>query len=600
MEKKQYNIGIDLGTTYSCAGVYRNNKVEIIPNKIAVRITPSVVCFRESHEILIGELAKKQITKNYKNTIYDIKRLIGRNFNDKHIQEDMKLWPFKVEKDSKNKPIIIVEYNNEKKKFYPEQIAAMILESLKKDAEEFLGQKVKDAVITVPAYFNNLQRQATIDAGKIAGLNVIKLINEPTAAAIAYGFENNFKEKKNVCVFDLGGGTFDVTILEIDNKKFTVKAIGGDSHLGGEDFDNELIKFCIEKFKEDTDIDISHNQKALRRLKIACEKLKIELSTLEDSVIEVQSLSEGTDFKTLITREEFENICQTKFNKCIETLKSTLDDSKISKKDINEIILVGGSSRIPKIRKMISDFFENHKLNQTINPDEAIAQGAAMEAALKSKIQNEELETLKVINVCPLSIGKGLREGRMSVIIKKNTPIPCEASKSYVTGEDNQEKFMIDIYEGEREFIKDNLLLDKFYIKNIRKAPKGQVALKIVLSIDENSILKVRAFEKNNEKNSQEVVIHRENRNEEEIERMIEEGKKMKKIDLEKRHRVEALIKLQNKIGEITRDKLYKDNKNKIDTKIKEIKNWIKTHSNEEKDIYFSKIKEINNFLNNL
>ena len=594
-----YSIGIDLGTTYSCAGVWRNNKVEIIPNNMGNRTTPSVVSFSGRNRY-IGETGKKQITKNYKNTIYDIKRLIGRDFNDKMVQEDIKSWPFKVEKDSKNKPIIIVEYNNEKKKFYPEQIAAMILESLKKDAEEFLGQKVKDAVITVPAYFNNLQRQATIDAGKIAGLNVIKLINEPTAAAIAYGLENNFKEKKNVCVFDLGGGTFDVTILEIDNKKFTVKAIGGDSHLGGEDFDNELIKFCIEKFKEDTDIDISHNQKALRRLKIACEKLKIELSTLEDSVIEVQSLSEGTDFKTLITREEFENICQTKFNKCIETLKNTLDDSKISKKDINEIILVGGSSRIPKIRKMISDFFENHKLNQTINPDEAIAQGAAMEAALKSKIQNEELETLKVINVCPLSIGKGLREGRMSVIIKKNTPIPCEASKSYVTGEDNQEKFMIDIYEGEREFIKDNLLLDKFYIKNIRKAPKGQVALKIVLSIDENSILKVRAFEKNNEKNSQEVVIHRENRNEEEIERMIEEGKKMKKIDLEKRHRVEALIKLQNKIGEITRDKLYKDNKNKIDTKIKEIKNWIKTHSNEEKDIYFSKIKEINNFLNNL
>ncbi len=594
-----YSIGIDLGTTYSCAGIWRNNKVEIIPNNMGNRTTPSVVSFFEGKRY-IGEQAKKQITKNYKNTIYDIKRLIGRDFNDKMVQEDIKSWPFKVEKDSKNKPIIIVEYNNEKKKLYPEQIAAMILESLKKDAEEFLGQEVKDAVITVPAYFNNLQRQATIDAGKIAGLNVIKLINEPTAAAIAYGFENNFKEKKNVCVFDLGGGTFDVTILEIDNKKFTVKAIGGDSHLGGEDFDNELIKLCIEKFKEDTDIDISHNQKALRRLKIACEKLKIELSTLEDSVIEVQSLSEGTDFKTLITREEFENICQTKFNKCIETLKSTLDDSKISKKDINEIILVGGSSRIPKIRKMISDFFENHKLNQTINPDEAIAQGAAMEAALKNKIQNEELETLKVINVCPLSIGKGLREGRMSVIIKKNTPIPCEASKSYVTGEDNQEKFMIDIYEGEREFIKDNLLLDKFYIKNIRKAPKGQVALKIVLSIDENSILKVRAFEKNNEKNSQEVVIHRENRNEEEIERMIEEGKKMKKIDLEKRHRVEALIKLQNKIGEITRDKLYKDNKNKIDTKIKEIKNWIKTHSNEEKDIYFSKIKEINNFLNNL
>ena len=599
MEKKDYIIGIDLGTTYSCVGVYRNNKVEIIPNNISGRTTPSVVCFNQS-QILTGELAKRQITKNYKNTIYDIKRLIGRNYNDNNIKEDMKLWPFKVEKDSKNKPIIIVDYNNEKKNFFPEQISAILLESLKQNAENFLGQKVTKAVITVPAYFNNLQRQATIDAGRIAGLNVIKIINEPIAAAIAFGLENICKEKKNICVFDLGGGTFDITILEIHNKKFTVKAIGGDSHLGGEDFDNELMKFCIKKFKEENDIDISNDQKALRRLKIVCEKTKIELSSLEDSQIELESLSEDTNFQMSIGRQEFEKICQEKFNKCIEILKTTLEESKLSKTEINEILLIGGSSRIPKIRKMISDFFQKKKLNQTINPDEAIAYGAAIEAALKNNIQNEELDSLEVINVCPLSIGKGIKQGRMSVIIKKNTKIPCEASKSYVTGEDNQDKFMIDIYEGEREFIKDNLLLDKFYIKNIRKAPKGEVAMKIVLSIDENSILKVRAFEKKNEKNCEEVIIHRENRSEEEIERMIEEAKKMKKIDLEKRHRVEALIKLENKINEVSNSQLYKTNKNKIDIKISDLKKWIKTHPNEEKDIYLSQIKEINNFLKNL
>ena len=274
-----YSIGIDLGTTYSCAGIWRNGKIEIIPNQIGKRTTPSVVSFFQEKR-LIGEAGKKQITKNYKNTVYDIKRLIGRNFNDKEVQEDMKLWPFKVENGTNDKPIIIVDYNNEKKKFYPEQIAAMILRQLKEDAETFLDHKVKDAVITVPAYFNNSQRQATIDAGRIAGLNVIKLINEPTAAAIAYGLENQSNEKKNICVFDLGGGTFDVTILEIEGKKFTVKAIGGDSHLGGTDFDNELIKYCIEKFKEENDIDISNDQKALRRLKVACEEAKKELSSM--------------------------------------------------------------------------------------------------------------------------------------------------------------------------------------------------------------------------------------------------------------------------------------------------------------------------------
>ena len=339
LKPMNYVIGIDLGTTYSCVGVWKNNKSEIITNKIGKFVTPSVVSFTEN-ERLIGEQAKSQITRNYKNTIYDAKRLIGRKFNDEEVQNDMKLWPFTVKEDNKNKPLICVEYKKEQKEFYPEQISAMILERLKENAETFLGQKVKDAVITVPAYFNNAQRQATIDAGRIAGLNVIKTINEPTAAAIAYGLENQSNKKKNVCVFDLGGGTFDVTILEIEGKKFTVKAIGGDSHLGGTDFDNELIKYCIEKFKEENDIDISNDQKALRRLKVACEQAKIDLSNQNDTIIEVQSLSQDIDFELIITRKEFEKICQPKFNICIEKLKNIIEDSKISKNKINEILLI--------------------------------------------------------------------------------------------------------------------------------------------------------------------------------------------------------------------------------------------------------------------
>ena len=353
-----YSIGIDLGTTYSCAGVWRNKKVEIIPNNIGKRTTPSVVSFFKGKRN-IGDTAKKLITKNYENTIYDIKRLIGLNYDDKEVQEDIKSWPFKVEKDLKNKPIIIVDNNSEIQKFYPEQISAMILREIKEDAEKFLGQEINDAVITVPAYFNNLQRQATIDAGRIAGLNVIKIINEPIAAAIAFGLENNYKEKKNICVFDLGGGTFDITILEMENKNFTVKAIGGDSHLGGEDFDNELMKFCIKKFKEETDIDISNNQKALRRLKIVCEQIKIDLSISLQSNIDNKQLYNGKDFNYKILRNDFENICQPYFDKTIKILEETLNGSNILKKEIDNIVLVGGSTRIPKIEEMLNQFFES-------------------------------------------------------------------------------------------------------------------------------------------------------------------------------------------------------------------------------------------------
>ena len=495
-----YSIGIDLGTTYSCAGIWRNGKVEIIPNQIGNRITPSVVSFFQEKRF-IGEAGKKIITKNYQNTVYDVKRLIGRNFNDKEVQEDMKLWPFKVENGTNDKPMIVVEYKKEQRSFAPEQISAMILERLKEDAETFLGQKINDAVITVPAYFNISQRQATIDAARIAGLNVKELINEPVAAAIAYGLENNLKKKKNICVFDLGGGTFDVTILEIDNKIFTVKAIGGDSHLGGEDFDNELVKYCIEKFKEENDIDISNDQKALRRLKLACEQAKIELSSMNYTAIDIDSLSDGEDLNFDIDRKEFENICETLFEKCLNCLIEVIKESKLEKNEINDIVLIGGSSRIPKIRNIILDFFENNvNIYKTVNPDESVAYGAAIISFLDNENEKNNLPPIELINVCPLSLGICVKDGKMSVLIPKNTQIPVKIKKVYRNAHDNQKEASIKVYEGENELCEKNTLLDEFTI-DIRKALKDDVKIEVTFEIDKNSILNVYAKDDRNKKN---------------------------------------------------------------------------------------------------
>ena len=375
----------------------------------------------------------------------------------------------------------------------------MILGEIKENAEEFLGQKVKDAVITVPAYFNNSQRQATIDAGKIAGLNVIKLINEPTAAAIAYGFENNFKEKKNVCVFDLGGGTFDVTILEIDNKKFTVKAIGGDSHLGGVDFDNELIKFCIEKFKEENDIDISNNQKALRRLKVACEKLKIELSLMAFATIDIEALADGEDLIFDIDRKDFENLCEKHFEKCLKCLEQVIKESNLNKNEINDIVLIGGSSRIPKIQNIILDFFENKvSISKSINPDESVAYGASIISFLDTQNEKNNLPQIELFDVCPLSLGVSIINGLMSIIIPKNTQIPNKVTKHYRNASDDQTHASIKVYEGENEKCEDNTFLDEFTI-NIRKGLKDKVKIEVTFELDKNSILNVYAKDDKNE-----------------------------------------------------------------------------------------------------
>ena len=600
MEKNKYAIGIDLGTTYCCVGVWRNNNVDIIKNEFGNNTTPSIVSFKENQR-LIGEKAKNVIIKNYENTLYDSKRLIGRNYSEIIKQENINLWTFNIEKDEKDKILYIVKYKNEIKKFYPKQISSIILESLKNNASKYLNQEITDAVITVPAYFNNTQREETIDAGKIAGLNVLKIINEPTAAAIAYGLDKQFDIAKNVLIFDLGGGTFDVTIMEINKSKFIVKAIGGDSHLGGQDFDNELVKLCIKIFKDENGIDLSNNKKAIRRLKNKCEELKINLSTSSESIIDIDSLSPSINFETKITRIDFEQICQKYFDKCLNIVESTLKDSGIQKDKIDDIVLVGGSSRIPKIQEMLSTFFNNKKkLLKVINADEAIAYGAAMAAAINNVNESEKIEKLVLVDVCPLSLGTGIEDGLMSVLIKKNTPIPCEKTKGYVTTKNNQDKFTIGIFEGERKFFKDNLLIDRFYIDNIRKAPKGEVTVKVTLSIDENSILKVSAYEKGNENNKKNLVIKRQIRDDEEIEKMIEEGMKMREEDLKREKSVNEKNKLQKTLNFACEKKEFKKNKSMIDGKVKEIKNWIKQHPEEKMEVYTSKISEFNNFISKL
>ncbi len=520
-KKKKYSIGIDLGTTYSCVAVYKNNRVDIIPNRMGARTTPSVISFSKN-ECKIGIQAKSQITSNYKNTVYDTKRLIGRYYNDESVQNDMKLWPFLIEKDENDKPLIMIEYENEKKSYYPEDISAKILTQLKEDAQTFLGENsiIDGAVITVPAYFNNLQRQATIDAGKKAGLNVIKIINEPTAAAIAYGLENKSNKKKNVCVFDLGGGTFDVTILEIDNKKFNVKTTGGDSHLGGQDFDNELIKFCIEKFKEENGIDITLNKKAERRLKFHCEKLKIDLSAQEQNIVDLENLADGEDLILYVSQTEFNQICKKHFDKCIQILNQTIKNSGLKINEINDVVLIGGSTRIPEIQKRIKKFFDkNTNICKTINVDEAVAYGAAIEAALHNEEQRKMLMSnyndFQINDINPHSIGIS-NNGKMYFIIKKDENIPFTIEKKIRTSRDNQTFFGIAIYEGENDEVSKNVRLGYCILDNIKMKEKGKVSGKIKFILDTRYILKI-IIEEEGRNNKRELEIERKKYDEKEF-----------------------------------------------------------------------------------
>ena len=539
-------IGIDLGTTYSCVGTWENSSVVIIPNDLGSRTTPSVVAFSDK-ERLIGQAAKDNITRNYENTVFDVKRLIGRRFYDETVQEDIKLWPFKVEKDSNSdRPVVVVSYLGETKKFYAEEISAMVLMKMKDIASTYLKKDVKDAVITVPAYFNDSQRQATKDAGRIAGLNVLRIINEPTAAAVAYGLNNKDNNERYVLVFDLGGGTFDVSILILNEEVFEVRATCGDTHLGGEDFDNRLVNYCAKKFKENTGIDISGNQKAKRRLKLECEKAKRNLSTAIEAHIEIENLANEESLSITVSRSDFENMCQDLFNKCIEPLKKSLSDAKITKDKISEVVLVGGSTRIPKICEIVENFFDGKSLNKNINADEAVAYGATYEAAVIMDLEDEGLEKLVLLDVTPLSLGVEIEGERMSVIIPRNKPIPIKKTNNYVTTCDFQEEAEICVYQGEREFITDNVKLGEFTVKNIRKAPAGNVHFDITFEVDYNSILKVTAQEVGSDNKKDLVIKSDKGRlSDEEIERIVEDAKQYKEMDIKRAKAVEAKLELQ-------------------------------------------------------
>ena len=581
---KELILGIDLGTTYSCVGIWKNRKVEIIPNEIGERTTPSIVSFNKN-ERLIGKSAKN---KN-KNIIYDAKRLIGRNYDDKEIQEDMKYWPFKVIKDDNNRPLFEIKYDDGKiEKFYPEEISAIILSKLKKNAENFYGHEINDAIITVPAYFNDLQRQCTINAGKIAGLNVIRIINEPTAAAIAYGLQNNNNEKKYILVFDFGGGTLDVTILLLNKKIFEVKSTCGNSHLGGEDLDNEIMKYCINEFKNETNIDLSNNKKAINRLKNECEKTKIELSTTIDTILNIDNITTGKDLNIEITRGTFEEMCQKYFYKCFEIIKQALKDANLKKEQIDDIVLVGGSSRIPKIQEMIQNYF-NKTPHKTINPDEAIASGAAIIGATRNNLNDIELKDLKIIDITSLSLGIGLSNGEMDVIIPKNSKIPCKKTINYRTIKDNQKKIILKIYQGERKYSKSNIYLGNCVLNNIPPKPKGSILINVTFSIDVNGVLKVSAKENSGGiENEINIDMIYNGLNKEKIDELIENDDKIIEEDIQK-------LELNKKRNELIETCNYyeKDGSQKQKKMASEILEWTKKNHCQEKNMYEAKLKEM-------